>query len=418
MEQRGYLLQSLAMFDLRHFLSGLILLPVFFAAVAAPADFTGVETDPASGFSRAVIVPPKALAHTAQFLPLSDAGEIAGQGHPEVQAGRVLDNLAAALTEAKTSLDQLVRLNVYARDAATAAAVRRVLTERLRGPVKPAVTFVTGQTTHPDALVAMDAVAVTTMTSPQVVYQRSAKISGIGGTHVAVLPLGGHVYIAGQAEPGTLAEATRKTMDSLRSTLKFLELDFSHVVSVKSFIQPIGSGFEARAEIVKQFGGQPAPPLVFVEWTMTNPIEIEMVAAAGDAPRQAQEPIEYLTPPGMTASPIYSRVARVNRGDLIYTGGLYGPSGASGEGQVRDIFAQLKTLMEKSGSDFRHMAKATYYVSDNDASTMLNKIRPGFYDPKRPPAASKAMVPGVGLEGRSITLDMIAVRRPAANVAP
>jgi enamine deaminase RidA (YjgF/YER057c/UK114 family) len=143
-----------------------------------------------------------------------------------------------------------------------------------------------------------------------------------------------------------------------------------------------------------------------------------MIVAAGQAATQAKDVIEYLTPPGMIASPIYSRVARVNRGDVIYTGGLYGPSGVSGEAQVRDIFAQLKGLLEKSGSDFRHMAKATYYVSDNDASTMLNKIRPGFYDPKRPPAASKAMVPGVGLESRSITLDMIAVRQPAASARP
>jgi hypothetical protein len=30
----------------------------------------------------------------------------------------------------------------------------------------------------------------------------------------------------------------------------------------------------------------------------------------------------------------------------------------------------------------------------------------------RPPAASKAMVAGTGLEGRTITLDMIAVRNP------
>ncbi|MBI2948999.1 MAG: RidA family protein [Verrucomicrobia bacterium] len=387
-------------------------------ANGAPATFTNAETDPSTGFSRAVIVPPSALAHTAQFLPLNEAGEVVGKGQPEAQAGRVLDHLSAALGEARTSLDSAVKLNVYARDAETVAVVKRVLGERVRGPVKPAVTFVTGRLTHADALVAMDAVAVTPLARAQVTYLRREKLFGADASHVAVLPAGGHVYIAGQAEPGALAEATRKTMESLRSTLKFLGLDHAQVVSVKSFIQPISSVPEARAEIVKHFGGQRVPPLVFVEWTMTSPIEIEMVVAAGEASKASAEVVEYLTPPGMTASPIYSRVARVNRGDLIYTGGLYGPSGASGEAQVRDLFAQLKELMEKSGSDMRHMAKATYYVSDNDASTMLNKIRPGFYDPKRPPAASKALVPGVGLEGRSITLDMIAVRRTGAAGSP
>ena len=38
----------------------------------------------------------------------------------------------------------------------------------------------------------------------------------------------------------------------------------------------------------------------------------------------AGEPIEYLTPPGLKASPVYSRVARVNDGKLIYLSGLFG----------------------------------------------------------------------------------------------
>ena len=61
--------------------------------------------------------------------------------------------------------------------------------------------------------------------------------------------------------------------------------------------------------------------------------------------------------------------------------------------------------------DPRSPAKATYYVSDNDASTKLNELWPKFYDPARPPAASKAQVFGVGVAGKSLTLDMIAVPR-------
>jgi hypothetical protein len=54
------------------------------------------------------------------------------------------------------------------------------------------------------------------------------------------------------------------------------------------------------------------------------------------------------------------------------------------------------------------MAKATYYVSENDSSSQLNVIRPMIYDPKRPPAASKAMVQGVAKAARGITMDIIA----------
>jgi enamine deaminase RidA (YjgF/YER057c/UK114 family) len=53
--------------------------------------------------------------------------------------------------------------------------------------------------------------------------------------------------------------------------------------------------------------------------------------------------------------------------------------------------------------------KATYYVSDADASAALNRLRPRYYDPKRPPAASKAQVAGVGVPDRTVVVDLIAV---------
>jgi enamine deaminase RidA (YjgF/YER057c/UK114 family) len=345
--------------------------------------------------------------HTAQFLPVNPTGEIVGEGDATAQTRHLLDSLSNALAAAKTDLEHAVKINVYGRDTASLNAVRAALSARFRGSVAPAVSFVESRTVHSQALVAMDAVATTPMASKEVTFFRGGKTAG---SQAAVLPRGRHVYIAGQAANGALADATRKTMESLQATLNFLGLSFAHVVSVKSFVQPITAVPEARAEIVKHFHPDRVPPLVFVEWTMNAPIEIELVAAAGDLAGDSAEPIEYLTPPGMTASPLYSRVARVNRGDIIYVGGLYAADAANGEGQVRDLFRQLTALIEKSGGNLRHLAKATYYVSDEDASFMLNKVRPEFYDPQRPPAASKAPVRGVGLPARSITIDMIAVR--------
>jgi type I restriction-modification system DNA methylase subunit len=55
-------------------------------------------------------------------------------------------------------------------------------------------------------------------------------------------------------------------------------------------------------------------------------------------------------------------------------------------------------------------------IIDNDASAKLNELRPKFYDPQRPPAASKAQVFGVGVANRSLTLDMIAVPNEPAPV--
>jgi enamine deaminase RidA (YjgF/YER057c/UK114 family) len=206
--------------------------------------------------------------------------------------------------------------------------------------------------------------------------------------------------------------------------LRFLERGPEHVVQVKAFVHPVGKREEVQREIVAFFGKVAVPPIVLVEWTFKDSIEIELVVAGAparasrererpEASRERQRPeatsaVDYLTPPGMTASPIYCRVCRINHGKRVYIGGLYG-AGDTGAGQVKDIFAQLGALLKKTGSDFRHLAKATYYVSTDDASKQLNVLRPNYYDPKRPPAASKAPVRGVGQKGRGIAIDMIAV---------
>ncbi|MCA9099021.1 MAG: hypothetical protein KDA36_11565, partial [Planctomycetaceae bacterium] len=75
--------------------------------------------------------------------------------------------------------------------------------------------------------------------------------------------------------------------------------------------------------------------------------------------------------------------------------------------QLQEILAHTDC-----GSDLKHLVKATYYCSHDSTSGALNAVRPDYYDPARPPAASKAIVPGVGHPERRITLDMIAVRKP------
>jgi enamine deaminase RidA (YjgF/YER057c/UK114 family) len=107
---------------------------------------------------------------------------------------------------------------------------------------------------------------------------------------------------------------------------------------------------------------------------------------------------------------VFSRVARINHGKRVYISGLYAPTATDTEGQITEIFGILGRLCEQTGSDLRHLAKATYYVTDDkEVSRKLNELRPKYYDPRRPPSASKATAAGVGRKEKSITLDMIAV---------
>ena len=301
---------------------------------------------------------------------------------------------ANLLSELELPPGRAVKLNVYAATPAAAHAARAAIRKHFAPEVRPAVSVVVSSMPSPDLVLGIDAVvAVPSDDAP-----RKPRI-----------------YISGQAEliAKSPAEATAKTIEGLQETLAFVGCKPADVAQAKCFITPMSAMPTVIREFEKAMPGL-ADRIVFVEWKSNVPVEIEMVAVAPTpAPAPADAPaVEYLTPPGKTASPLFARVVRVNRGAAIYTGDLFAAEPGSGEAQVTSIFEQLQDILKQSGSDLRHLVKATYYVSDDDASKQLNAIRPKFYDPHRPPAASKAMVPAVGVAGRSITIDMIATPVP------
>jgi len=360
----------------------------------ARADVEHIDPVPKGGVSAAVIVPDSApLVHTRQIMARSNDDFPA-----------TIKQLETILKNAGSSLERIVKLNFIMTRDEQQDALRQELARGTFGNARPAVSFVTGKLPKGSAW-SLDAVAVGT--------RRPAWKQVEHGDGFAILPPGTRIYVSGQAVPGQdLGEATRKTLAELRETLKFLGLKEASVVQLKAFMQPMAEHQIVQEEVVKFFAGAKAtvPPVVLVEWQSSLPVEIELIAWGGR--ERAGEPIEFLTPPGMKASPVYSRVARVNDGKLIYLSSFYGKTKNDPAAEIPEIFEQMGNILKKAGSDFSHLAKATYYVTNAIATKKMGEIRPRYYDPKRPPTASLAMVTGTGLADRTVTMDMIAVPSP------
>lgn len=363
---------------------------------------------PAGGASRCVVVGPARLAHTAQVMGVNAQGE---GGSLDDQIRHALANTDAALKIGGSSLARSVKLNVYVAQDDITPEVESVLAATFSGSHKPAVSFVTTALPWPQAVVAVDAVGVAEQAAGNAT--EAASLGGRVGLSCAVLPVGPRVYISGQAEKGdgSLADATRQTLASLGRTLEFLELSKQHVVQVKCFLAPMTRCADAEQEIARFFQDAQVPPCAFVEWQSSLPIEIEMVVAAADNNALASGPsVEVRTPPGMSTPAIYSRLTIARHPTTIYTSGLYPEdASASPETQLRSLFTHLKQSLDASGSDWMHLVKATYYVSDDELSQSHNTVRPDYFSPRRPPAASKAKVSGVGRAGHGITMDFIVV---------
>ncbi|MBC8116077.1 MAG: RidA family protein [Candidatus Saccharimonas sp.] len=364
----------------------------------------------ASRFSDACTVRDKPLVHSTQFLPRDTSQPVAAQME------QVLDDLLQAVKLHPEDGDEegfgdLFKLNLYVSDESAVKEAAQVLRSRFVQHRRPAVSWVVTQLTDSKAKVAADAVVITKRSPAQV--ERSREAGSTGPARVAILPVGPRVYISGQAEKGdgSLADATRQTMAGLVKTLEHLGLSRRDVVQLKAFLTPMKDASVAVKEMIAAFPGETPPPMVLVEWESSLPIEIELIAASpATKETQKAEPLEFITPPWMKASPVFCRVVRVNHPATIYISDRYGETDKRDSAEeVRDLYGSLRRIVETSGSDLQHLAKATYYVSTDEVSSQLNTVRPEFYDPERPPAASKAKVRGTGRTGRTITLDMIAV---------
>jgi enamine deaminase RidA (YjgF/YER057c/UK114 family) len=363
-----------------------------------------------AGMSRAVIVQGQSLAHTRQVLPLDREGKLVGEGSVDKQIEQVLNNLDAVLGASGSGLGQLVRLNVYAIATSTVERVREQLCKRLEPAVRPAITAVLTPLPHRKALVAADALAVAGEKNGSVALQRCAAVAGDKDcADAAVLPRGGVAYLSGvPAEGGLAVSAVSKSMSTLLKTLGQLQLSRAQLVQLKVFLRPAASAEEALRGLKKSFPDQLTPPVVFVEWIAAAPVEIELIAQLPLTDKPVQG-VQYYNPPDVRPLGTFSRVALVRSERQVYTSGLFARAAGRGEEQARDLFAQLQDILDQTGSDLRHLAKATYYVCDEDAGRGFDRVRPQFFDPQRPPAASKVMVHGVGQSGRTLTMDMVAV---------
>ncbi|WP_414661816.1 hypothetical protein [Horticoccus sp. 23ND18S-11] len=349
----------------------------------------------AAGVAASVRVPDGALVFTGQVFPSTLAGDV------HAHAASALAATKAAVVAAGGDPARLVRLNAYAPDDAAVAPIEALIAQQFAA-VPVAFSFVRTPLAVAGTRVAFEAVAQSSRPAASVEI-----VTGAGAT----LPAGGKIFISGQAERGTdLASAVKLTMAGLHRSVAHLGLKKSDIVQVKSFIQPFGDHATAQREIAASFDGGPVPPSVIMEWVSDLYAEIEIVVSARALPSRPEEPVTFSWLPWLTKSPRYCNVAHVAPGTpLIFIGAIDGGDANDPRTQMKVIFERLGSVLFEAGSSYRNMAKATYYLADPTARSLLGDVRGVYYDPARPPAASALNMTGLGYPKRAAMVDMIAV---------
>lgn len=372
---------------------------------------THIEPDAETGFSLATVVGDVPLTFTNQLFPFDENGNVVGSSNVTEQLDQVIKNAGIALKASGADFSKLVRINLYLKDGMMSEQVLGTLKEALPDGTFPAITFISGGQPRPEVLVSMDLVAVATeeaATERVTLYRSQAIFAKPTRSQVAVLAPGRKIFISGQAVSGEdLSDASHQTMRNLFATLAYVGAKAEDVVQVKAFFNPIDSARSVEEIIASFFRGREAPPVISVEWVSDpNRVEIELIASAEAQASDNDQAVTHYAPPWMTQATTFSRVVDVKSGGLFFTSGLYG-EGEDGQAQARDIFKTIGTVLEKAESNYDHLVKATYYPSSEAGRQGFVTVRPEFYNPAKPPAASLIMVQGTGRQDKSINVDLI-----------
>lgn len=357
----------------------------------------------------AVFIQGYPLVFTGQVF--AEAGN-AAQDSLDAEIEAAWTRLESVLEKAGSQKDKIVRLNLCVSQEADAAQVIDFIRQQFAKDWLPAINMVVTPLPREKARVAFDAVAYADGQPTDLQIIRLSDDSSTPSDAI-VCPAGGLVFFSGQPDKNPLPTAAENATKALLETAGSLHVEKKDILQIRVFLQPISEAPTVLKVLQQVFPEGRMPPVVFMEWIASAPIEIEMIARLPQQAASSGDLVQFWNPPGVKPSPTFSRVAIVQTDRLIFFPGFLSRKDGSGQEQVDDVFAQLTEGLKQTGSDFQHLVKATYYVVDKDASDAVDAARKKLYDPDRPPAASKVTIHGVGQAGRTVSMDMIAV--PAAN---
>ncbi len=120
-------------------------------------------------------------------------------------------------------------------------------------------------------------------------------------------------------------------------------------------------------------------------------------------------PVEFVNPEGLTKSPAYTQVVKVNAPKVVFT--TTQQSFGLDPAAMRLMMDRLKKVLETSNAAFDGVAMAHIYSLTGPATEAFRAVRGGYYNAKAPPASTLLVFEGLPSNDATIGLDLVAVPR-------
>jgi 2-iminobutanoate/2-iminopropanoate deaminase len=334
------------------------------------------------GQGRQVVVPgsgqfPFSLATKADGL-IYIAGTLATEGDIKAQTKSVLDSIGQTLTKAGSSLEHVVAVHVYVKNAADAAGMTEVW--RTVWPKNaPVRTTIVADLVVPNALVEMSAVAVP-KGGERVVVNPSGW--NTGNPYSFAIRTGDTLFMSGivarnnatnAPTGGDVSAQTQTVMATAGELLKAAGFGFEHVVSSRVYIKDATRFQDMNKAYAAHFPKDPPARATVVTGLPGDQFDVEVTMTAHRGPKQA-----FTTPaadgtPGKP-SPILSSAIKV--GNRLYLSGILGNT-AQNKGdmtaQTKEVMARVGRTLTAAGFGWGDVVDGIVYITDVSQFAAMNE---------------------------------------------
>ena len=115
------------------------------------------------------------------------------------------------------------------------------------------------------------------------------------------------------------------------------------------------------------------------------------------------------------APPLSHYTDAVRAGDLLFMSGLIGVDGQGGliggddvAAQVRQVFENMRAVLDEAGCGFEDIVKVTVYLTDIEDRPKINPVRQEVFGDARP-ASTLVEVSRLAVPGAKVEIDAVAV---------
>ncbi len=300
------------------------------------------------------------------------SGEIA-KGDIKAQTRQTLDNIAATLRTAGSSLANAASVTVYLRNASDFAAMNEVYsTYWTKDPPTRTTVMVTQPLALADGFIEISVVAIPTGGERVVVHPsdwiKAPNPYSYGIKSGNTLFLAGLVSRNGKdntAVKGDITAQTKTVLDNGAAILKEAGMSFADVVSSRIYLTD-DTTFQAMNAAYRTYFPTMPPARATVKAGLTTPdylVEITMVAVKDPGRKAVTTPNADGTPGN--ANPNLSSAIQV--GNRLYVAGILGNT-ATNKGDVKaqttELLARIGRTLKAAGFDWPHVVDGVVYLTD------------------------------------------------------